>query len=42
MAPKGYQSVATPLMNQPSRDALKNYMQQISPLTTGAIQTLVV
>jgi len=37
---KGYNRVSTPLMNDYSRDQLRNYMQQISPHTTGAINTL--
>lgn len=37
---KGYNRISTPLMNDYSRDQLRNYMQQISPHTTGAINQL--
>jgi hypothetical protein len=37
---EGYNRTAIPLMNEYSRDQLRNYMQQISPYTTGAIDTL--
>ncbi len=39
-APKGYEQYANPLLPDYSRDALKAFIQKLSPYTSGSIDTL--
>jgi hypothetical protein len=39
-SPRGYNTVATPLMNQQSRDILSGLMQKLSPYTSGSVDIL--